>query len=61
MGRPMNEICVNWLRQKEEVTCIIGGVSSIKQLEGNLHSMDWDITPDEMAEINRMIEPLRYA
>ncbi|NLI21574.1 MAG: aldo/keto reductase [Clostridiales bacterium] len=61
MGRPMNEICVNWLRQKEEVTCIIGGVSSLKQLEGNLRSMDWDITPEEMAEINRIIEPLRYA
>jgi len=61
MGRPMNEICVNWLRQKEEVTCIIGGVSSIAQLEGNLRAMEWDIAPDEMAEIDRIIEPLRYA
>jgi aryl-alcohol dehydrogenase-like predicted oxidoreductase len=61
MGRPMNEICVNWLRQKDEVTCIIGGVSSIVQLEGNLRAMEWDIAPDEMAEIDRIIEPLRYA
>jgi aryl-alcohol dehydrogenase-like predicted oxidoreductase len=60
MGRPMNEICVNWLRQKEEVTCIIGGVSSVKQLDGNVHALSWDISPEEMAEINRIIEPFRY-
>ena len=59
MGRPMNEICVNWLRQKEEVTAIIGGASSVKQLEGNIHAMTWDIQPDEMAKINEIIEPFR--
>ncbi len=60
MGRPMNEVCVNWLRQKEEVTCIIGGVSSVEQLEENMRAMAWEIHPDEMAEIDRIIEPLRY-
>jgi len=60
MGRPMNEICVNWLRQKKEVTCIIGGVSSVAQLDGNARALDWDISDDEMAEINRIIEPFRY-
>ncbi len=60
MGRPMNEICVNWLRQKEEVTSIIGGASTLKQLEGNVHAMTWDIQPEEMEIINGIIEPFRY-
>lgn len=60
MGRPMNEISVNWLRQKEEVTSIIGGVSSIQQLDGNLRALTWDISAEEMAEIDRIIEPFRY-
>ena len=60
MGRPVNEIAVNWLRQKEEVTSIIGGVSSARQLEGNARALAWDITPEEMAEIDRIIEPFRY-
>jgi aryl-alcohol dehydrogenase-like predicted oxidoreductase len=60
MAHPMNEICVNWLRQKEEVTCIIGGVSSVSQLEGNARALDWDINSSEMAEIDRIIEPFRY-
>ena len=50
---------MNWLRQKEEVTAIIGGVSSVKQLEGNIHSLSWDIKPDEMERINEIIEPFR--
>ncbi len=60
IGRPMNEICVNWLRQKGEVTCIIGGVSSVAQLEANISALSWDIAPAEMDEINRIIEPYRY-
>jgi aryl-alcohol dehydrogenase-like predicted oxidoreductase len=60
MGRPMNELSVNWLRQKEEVTCIIGGVSSVAQLDANARALDWEIGPEEMAVINRIIEPFRY-
>ena len=60
MGRPINEICVNWLRQKEEVTSIIGGASSLRQLEENVHAMTWDIQQDEMERINEIIEPFRY-
>ena len=57
MGRPMNEVSLNWLRQKEEVTCIIGGASSIAQLEKNAECCSWDISDSEMAVINKILEP----
>ena len=60
MGHPLNELATNWLRQKEEVTTIIAGVSSIQQLQGNIQSLSWDITSDEMSQIDKIIEPLRY-
>ena len=56
-GKPMNEIAVNWLRQKPEVTCIIGGASSVGQMEQNLHSLSWDIDEKMMEEINSIIAP----
>lgn len=56
-GKPMNEIAVNWLRQKPEVTCIIGGASSVQQMEQNLHSMNWDISDEMMEEISKIIAP----
>ena len=56
-GRPMNEIAENWLRQKEAVTSIIGGASSVRQVEENLHSLTWDIDEEMMAAIDRIIAP----
>ena len=53
----MNEIALNWLRQKEEVTSIIGGASSVKQLENNIHCTTWDIDDEMMKEIEIIIEP----
>ena len=56
----MNEICVNWLRQNDAVTAIIGGASSLKQLEANVRAMSWDLTEEELKEIAGIIEPFRY-
>lgn len=60
IGRPLNEIALNWLRQKEEVTSIIAGASSISQLEKNIHSTTWDLTDEELKEIESIIEPYKY-
>lgn len=60
MGRPVNEIALNWLRQKQEVTSIIGGVSSIAQLDKNIDAINWDITDDEMAVMEEIIAPFQY-
>lgn len=59
IGRPINEIAVNWLRQKPEVTSIIGGVSSIAQLNKNMAALEWDIDEEVMLKINEIIEPFR--
>ena len=53
----MNEVALNWLRQKEEVTSIIGGASSVGQLEKNIHCTSWDLTEEELCEINKILEP----
>lgn len=58
--RPLNEIALNWLRQKNEVTSIIAGASSIAQLEKNIRSTMWDLTEEELNEIEIIIEPYKY-
>lgn len=57
MGHPMNEVALNWLRQKPEVSSIIGGASSVAQLEKNIHCTTWDITDGEMAKLDVLIAP----
>lgn len=60
MGRPMNEMALNWLRQKEEVTSIIGGASSIAQLEKNAECCSWDIPDHDMEKINEILKPFEF-
>ena len=57
IGRPMNEVALNWLRQKEEITSIIGGASSVAQLEKNIHCTTWDLTQEELDQINLILAP----
>lgn len=55
--RPLNEIALNWLRQKVEITSIIGGASSIPQLEKNIHSTTWNLTDQDLEIIKNIIKP----
>ena len=57
IGKPMNQLAINWLRQKPEVTSIIGGASSISQLEKNIQAITWDISDETMSEIEEVIKP----
>lgn len=57
IGKPINELAINWLRQKEEVTCIIGGASSIAQLDKNVEAAEWDILDETLAQIDEIIAP----
>jgi len=53
----MNEVALNWLRQKAEVTSIIGGASTVEQLEQNIQCTTWDIDDEMMGKINKVLEP----
>lgn len=57
IGKPINELALNWLRQKPDVTSIIGGVSSIAQLDRNVHCLTWDIPDNVMVRIEMIIAP----
>ncbi len=55
-GKPMNEVALNWLRQKPEVTSIIGGASSVEQLEQNIHCLSWEIDQEMMGKIEQVLK-----
>ena len=57
IGRPMNEVALNWLRQKDEITSIIGGASTIAQLEKNIQCTTWDLTQEELKQLDVILAP----
>lgn len=57
IGRPMNEVALNWMRQKEEITSIIGGASSVAQLEKNIRCTTWELTQEELKQLDLILAP----
>ncbi len=60
IGKPLNQIAINWLVNQKNVTSIIAGVSSIEQLETNVESLTWKLTDDMMSEIEEIVKEVRY-
>jgi aryl-alcohol dehydrogenase-like predicted oxidoreductase len=57
IGRPVNEIAFNWLRRKPEVTCIIGGASSVEQLRDNVRCVEWDLDDAALDALDDIVRP----
>ena len=53
---PINEVAINWLRFQKSVGPVIAGVSSIEQLDANLKSLQWDMTPELYEKINELVK-----
>jgi aryl-alcohol dehydrogenase-like predicted oxidoreductase len=53
-GRNMIELALGWLATQPFVSSVIAGATSSEQLEENVRAVDWRLTADEMAEVNRL-------
>jgi aryl-alcohol dehydrogenase-like predicted oxidoreductase len=56
----VSQVALNYLLRKPAVNSLIIGVRTIKHLEENLKAMDWEITPGEVARLDKISEPVRY-
>jgi aryl-alcohol dehydrogenase-like predicted oxidoreductase len=54
-GRSAAEIAIAWVLRRPEVTAAIVGGRGPEQVEQTLGGADWDLTPAEIAEIDRLI------
>jgi L-glyceraldehyde 3-phosphate reductase len=53
-GQSLAQLALAWTLRDPRVTSTLVGVSSLKQLEGNLAALDnLDLSEDELAEIDR--------
>lgn len=59
IGKPLYEVAINWLRQKEEIATVIAGVKSAEELKKNLKSLTWTLDQEMLAEIDKIIAPVK--
>lgn len=53
-GHNLLELAMSWLAHRSPVASIIAGATKIAQVEANAKSVEWKLTRDEMAEIDRL-------
>jgi aryl-alcohol dehydrogenase-like predicted oxidoreductase len=52
--RSMLELAFSWLLARPSVSSVIAGATKPEQLEQNASAADWALTPEELAEIDRL-------
>jgi len=56
-GHTLLELAFSWLLAHPEVPSVIAGATKPEQLESNVRAGDWQLTPDELSEVNRISDP----
>lgn len=50
----MLELAFSWLASRPTVASVIAGATSPAQIEANVGATDWELTPEDLAEIDRI-------
>lgn len=56
IGRPTVQVSLNWLRQQPGVTIPVFSARTQAQVEQDLGCLDWQLTPEQMVEIDGVTE-----
>lgn len=55
-GHTMVELAEAWLLAQPAVCSVISGVTKLQQLEANVKAGEWALTPEEVAEVNAILD-----
>ena len=54
-GRGVRELAFAWLLSKEVTATVIAGASTPEQARQNAAASEWQLTPDEVGEVERIL------
>jgi aryl-alcohol dehydrogenase-like predicted oxidoreductase len=53
-GHGLLELAFSWLAARRPVASVIAGATKPEQVEQNVRAASWALTPDDLAEIDRL-------
>lgn len=56
LGYPLNQIALNWVRQKKGVMTVLCGCRNAVQVQQNAPAANWDLTDQEMEQIRLLLD-----
>jgi aryl-alcohol dehydrogenase-like predicted oxidoreductase len=51
-GHSMLELAFSWLASRPQVSSVIAGATRVEQVEQNVKAIDWQLSAEELAEID---------
>jgi aryl-alcohol dehydrogenase-like predicted oxidoreductase len=54
-GRGLNELAQAWLLAQPRVCSVISGATRLEQMQSNVNAADWNLTPGDLEEIDKLI------
>lgn len=54
-GRGMNELAQAWLMAQPSVSSVITGATKLEHVQSNAKAADWNLTAEELAEVNAIL------
>lgn len=56
-GHSLLELAFSWLASRPTVSSVIAGATKPEQVAQNVAAVEWDMTPDELSDIEKIIMP----
>jgi aryl-alcohol dehydrogenase-like predicted oxidoreductase len=56
-GHTILDLAFAWLLAKQPVASVIAGATRVEQVKANVAAGDWELTPDEVAEVDGLLSP----
>jgi len=56
-GVTMGQVALNWLRNRPGVSSVLLGCRTVAQLDDNLAALEWDLSTDEMQDLDTVSAP----
>src|SRR5690349_3647681 len=53
-GHSLLELAFSWLAARPQVASVIAGATRVEQIEQNVHAIGWNLSAEEMAEVDRI-------
>jgi aryl-alcohol dehydrogenase-like predicted oxidoreductase len=53
-GRSLLELAFSWLLSHDRLASVIAGATRPEQIEANVKAASWELTPEEIAEVDRL-------
>jgi aryl-alcohol dehydrogenase-like predicted oxidoreductase len=55
-GHTVGELAIAWLASRPAVSTVITGVTKPEQVAANARAVDWQLSPEDVAEVDRLLD-----